>query len=108
MRRLAFDRLHHAARGPVRRGTQQQVDILRPDGPLQNLDVTPPTVLLKLLAKLQAEVALQDRLAILRAHDEMTVHRMNRMGQPTVVAHGRLSCRKPPESEGVPHPRVRP
>ena len=84
------------------------MDIIRPDVPLQNLDVTPPTVLLKLLADLEAEVAPQDKLAILRTETEMTVHRMNRMGRPTVVAHGRPSCRKPPEGERGPHPRVRP
>ena len=71
--------------------------MIRPDVPLQNLDVTPPTDFLNLLADLQADVAPQDRLAILRAEDEMTVHHMNRMGRPTVVAHGRPSYRKPPE-----------
>ena len=112
MRRLAFDRLHYAAWGQVRRVAQPQVDMTRPDVPLQNLDVTPPTDLLNLLADLQANVVPQDRLPILRAEDDMTVHRMNRMADrrsSRMAGHRVASLLKASsEGEGVPYPRMRP
>ena len=39
MGRLPLDRLHDTARREVRRDTQQQMDVVGPDVPLQNLDV---------------------------------------------------------------------
>ncbi len=73
------------------------MDMIRPHVPLQDLDVRPSTDLLNLLADRLPDIAPQHQLPILRAEDEMTVHRMKRMGRPTVVAHGRPSYRKPPE-----------
>jgi hypothetical protein len=40
---LPLNRLHDAARREVRRDTQQQVHGVRPDVPLQNLDILTPT-----------------------------------------------------------------
>ena len=97
MRRLPFDRLHHAARRQVRRDAQQQMDVIRTHVPLQNLDVVPATDALNLLAHLLPDVAAQARLPILRAEDDMAVHRMKRVSRSTIVAHGRPSYRKPPE-----------
>ena len=68
-----------------------------PHVPLKNLDVLTPTDLLNLPPHLLADFAPKHRLAILRAEDAMTVHRVKRMGRPTVVPHGRPSYRKPPE-----------
>ena len=43
MRGLPLDRLHHPARREVGRDAQQQMDMVRPHVPLQNLDVLTPT-----------------------------------------------------------------
>jgi hypothetical protein len=43
MRRLPLDRLHHPARRQVRGHTQQQMHVVRPDVPLQNLNVLTQT-----------------------------------------------------------------
>src|SRR6266851_6216515 len=43
MGRFPLNRLHHAARREVRRGAQQQMDMIGTDMPLQNLNVIRPT-----------------------------------------------------------------
>ena len=108
MRRLPLDRLHNTARREVRRDTQQQVHMVRPDVALQDLDVLTPTDLSNQIAHLDSDVAPEHRLAILRDEHEMVVARIHRMAGSTILAHGRASYRNPPEGEGVPHPRLRP
>jgi hypothetical protein len=94
---LALDRLHDATRRHMRRDTEEQMDMFRPDVTLQNLDVMRPTDFPDQVPHLSADITAEHRLAILRDEDEMVVQTINRMGGSTVVAHGRASYRKPPE-----------
>ena len=71
--------------------------MIGPHVALKDFHILRSTDLLNLPTNLLSDVAAQHRLAILRAEHEMTVHRMNRMGRPPVVTHGRPSYRKPPE-----------
>ena len=97
MRRLPLNRLHHAARREVGRGTQQQMDMVGPHMPLENLDVFTPTDFPNQIPQALADLPRQDRLAILRGEHEMVVQTINSMGRPTQFPHGRPSYRKPPE-----------
>ena len=97
MRGLPLYRLHDPARREVGRDTQQQMDMVRPDVALHNLDVLTPTDLPNQIAHLRADVATQHRLAILRDEHEVVVQRIHRMGGSTILPHGRPSYRKPPE-----------
>jgi hypothetical protein len=95
--RLALDRLHDPTRRQMRRDAQQQMDMLRPDVPLHDLDVERPTNLADEIPHLPVNLAPQHRLAILRDQHEVIVQAIHRMGGPPVLAHGRASYRKPPE-----------
>ena len=64
----------------MRRDTQEQVDVIGPHVALKNFHVLPLTDLLNLLPHLLPDFASKHRLTILRAENEMTVHRMKRMG----------------------------
>ena len=95
--RLALNRLHDPARRQVRRDAQQQMDMLRPDVPLDDLNVVRPADLPNQVAHLRADLPAQHRLAILRDEHEVIVQRIHRMGGSTILEHGRGSYRKPPE-----------
>ncbi len=94
---LALYRLHDTTRREVRRDTQQQVDVIRPNVPLQNLYVMRSTDLPDQIPHLRANFTAEHRLAILRDEYEVVVQRIDRMGRSTILLHGRPSYRKPPE-----------
>ena len=60
----------------MRRDTQEQMHVIGPHVALKNFYVLPLTDLLNLLSHLLSDFTPEHRLAILRAEDEMTVHRM--------------------------------
>ena len=97
MRGLPLYRLHDTARRELGRGAQQQMDMVGPDVPLENLDVLAPTDFPNQIADAVPDLPRQDRLAILRGEHEMVVQTINSMGRPTQFPHGRPSYRKPPE-----------
>src|SRR5436190_2660151 len=84
---LPLNRLHHAARGELRRYFELQVHMVRPDVTLENLDVVRAADLADQIPHLDRDVASKDRLAILRAEDEMVVQLINGMGGATVRVH---------------------
>jgi hypothetical protein len=94
---LPLYRLHYTTRREVGWRTQQQVDIVGPHVPLQNLDVLTSTDFPDQIPHAVADLPRQDRLAILRGEDEVVVHTINGVGGSTQFAHGRPSYRKPPE-----------
>jgi len=97
VRGLPLNRLHYTARREVGRGTQQQVDMVGTDMPLQDLDVLTPTDFPDQIPQGVADLPAQDRLAILRGEHEMVVQAIDRVGRSPQLAHGRPSYRKPPE-----------
>src|SRR5262245_43733036 len=56
MRRLPFYRLHHPARREVGRGAQQQMHMVRPNVPLQHLDVIRSTDFPDQVSQLDAQI----------------------------------------------------
>jgi len=94
---LALDRLHDTARREVGWGTQQQVDMVGPHVPLENLDILIPADFPDQIPHRVADLPHQDRLAILRGEHEVVVQTINRVGGSTQFAHSRPSYRKPPE-----------
>jgi hypothetical protein len=89
--RLALDRLHDTARRQMRRDAQQQVDVVRPDVALQDLDVLRPTDLSNQIA--QPYVPPKHRLAILRDEYEMVmqcIHTMTRLRKSSKLRHPEL------------------
>ena len=97
MRGLPLDRLHDTARREVGRGAQQQMDMVRPNVPFENLDVLAATDFSDQIPHAVADLPHQHRLAILRGEHEMVVQTIDSMGGSTQFAHGRPSYRKPPE-----------
>ena len=81
----------------MRRDAQQQMYVIRPNVPLQDLDIRTPANLPDQIAHRRANIAAQHRLAILRDKHEMVVQHIHRVGGSTILAHGRPSYRKPPE-----------
>ena len=94
---LALYRLHDPARRQVRRDTEQQMDMIGPNVPLQNLNVMASTNLPNQIPHLRANITAEHRLAILRDEHEVIMQRVDRVGGSTVLLHGRPSYRKPPE-----------
>jgi len=82
MGRLAFDRLHDPARRQMRRDARRQMDVLRADVPLHDLDVERPTDLAHEIPHLPADVPPQHRLAILRDEHEVIMQSNLRCAQP--------------------------
>jgi hypothetical protein len=97
MGRFPLDRLHDPARRQGRRHTQQQVHMVRPDVPLQNLYILRSTNLPNQIPQLGPDLPAKDRLAILRDEHEVIVQRIDHMGGSTILTHGGRSYRKPPE-----------
>jgi hypothetical protein len=97
VRRFPLNRLHDTARREVWRHTQQQMHVVRPDVALQDLNVLAATDLPDQIPNLDADVAPEHRLAILRDEYEVVVARINCAAGSTILAHGRASYRKPPE-----------
>ena len=90
-----------------RRDAEQQIDMVRPDVPLQDLDVERPTDLPNHVPHLRPDLAAQHRPAILRDEHEVILQRIHRVGGSTILAHGadRIASlvKASPEGEGV-HP----
>ena len=97
MRTLALDRLHDAARREMGRDTDQQMDMVRPNVPFENLDILAATNLPDQVPQCLADLPTKNRLAILRGEHEVIVQAVHRMGGSPQFAHGRPSYRKPPE-----------
>src|SRR6266545_441552 len=97
MRGLPLNRLHHPARRDLGRGTQQQMNMVRPHMPLHNFDVLAPTDFPDQIPQAAADLPRQHRLPILRGKYEMVVQTIDAVGGSTQFAHGRPSYRKPPE-----------
>jgi hypothetical protein len=79
------------------RDADQQMDMVGPHVPLQNLDLLTSTDFPDQIAHALADLSRQDRLAILRGEYEVIVQTVNRVGRSPQLAHGRPSYRKPPE-----------
>jgi hypothetical protein len=95
--RLPLYRLHYTTRREVGWGAQQQMDMVGPHMPLDNLDVLTATDFPDQIPHGLADLSHQDRLAILRGEDEVVVQTINGVGRSTQFAHGPPSYRKPPE-----------
>jgi len=89
MGRLALNRLHHTARREMGRGTQQQMDMVRPHVPLENVDVLTATDFPNQIPHAVADLPHQHRLAILRGEHEMVVQTIDSVGGSTQFAHSR-------------------
>ena len=97
MRGLPLNRLHHTTRREMGWGTQQQMDMIRPHVPFENLDVLASTDLPDQIPQAPADLPAKHRLAILRDEHEVIVQAINRMGGSPILGHRRASYRKPPE-----------
>ena len=62
---LALDGLHHFARGQIRRHRQQEVNMVRSNVSLQNVDIVCPADLSDQITYLHRNVTPQNRLAVL-------------------------------------------
>ena len=91
----------------MRRHAQQQMHMLRPYVPLQNLDVLRSTNLPNQVAQFLPHLTAEHRLAILRDEHEMVVKAINGMGRSTILPHAghRIASllKASPKGEGI-HP----
>ena len=82
MRGLPLNRLHHPTRREMGWGAQQQVDMVGPHVALENLDVLTATHFPDQIAHALADLAPQDRLAILRGEYEVVVQTLYSVANP--------------------------
>jgi hypothetical protein len=94
---LPLNRLHHTTRREVGWGTQQQMDMIGPHVPVENLDVLTATDFPNQIPHTLTDLPHQYRLAILGGEHEVVVQTIDSVGGSTQFAHGRPSYRKPPE-----------
>ena len=110
MRTLPLDRLHDTARREVGWDADQQMDMVGPYVPFENLDVLAAADLPDQIPQAVPHLPAKHRLAILRGEHEMVVQTIDSVGRSTQFAHGRPSYRSllkaSPEGEGF-HPSQR-
>ena len=97
IRTLTLDRVHHSARRKRRRNAQQQVNVIRTDVPLQDVDVVRLADLPNQFPKTFTNLSSKNRLAVLWDEDEVVVTLVGRMRPVAIRSHCIPKYRKPPE-----------